>query len=141
MVKIMNTRWHFFLTTILCCFVVQVYAKQPVTITAIKQLKEYESNALLADKKYKGKVIKVRGIVESIENNDATGDPNIIFTATTGYNGVRAEFSKKYLDTLLKIKKGDSVTVTCIGNGSLLGIVDLNCNKENGKQDAGIKNQ
>ena len=102
-------------------------ASKPVTVTAADLIKQFEDNELKADAKYKGKTLKITGIVEGIDTEmfdeedyvlDLTGGGDFEILAVHVYDIPNED--------LASINKGDKVTVTAtFDDGGDLG-VDVN---------------
>jgi hypothetical protein len=92
--------------------------KQPeVTVTAKELQSEYKANEARADARFKGKVIKVSGRVESIDS-DLMDDP-VVHLASGELLGVSLHGLPK--DVAISLNKGDSVTFICVGGGEVVG--------------------
>ena len=95
---------------------------ETIEVTADELLKAYKENELAGDKAYKGKNLIVTGILDSIESG--MGDsPYLTLKAGDEYefNTPQAHFQKSETDSLIELKKGESVTLHCIGNGEIIG--------------------
>ena len=102
-------------------------ASKPVTVTAADLIKQFEDNELKADAKYKGKTLKITGIVEGIDTEmfdeedyvlDLTGGGDFEILAVHVYDIPNED--------LASVNKGDKVTVTAtFDDGGDLG-VDVN---------------
>jgi tRNA_anti-like len=89
----------------------------------------YASNEIAADRKYKGKHLAVSGTVMRV-GLDIFGDPYISLVADAagyGYQTVDGHFSKSGADQLSTFKRGDSVTLTCLGSGMTTLDPTLDC--------------
>lgn len=87
------------------------------TISPAQLYNAYEANTVAADKQFKGKKLKVVGVVSSI-NTDFFGKPYV--TLSTGVNRFAEphfSFSEEDLDSLAKLQKGMKITLLCVGNG------------------------
>src|SRR5690606_30833810 len=86
--------------------------KPDITVKATKILKEFEDNEASADAKYKGKVLKIKGVIEKIDTElfddekysvqVAGGGDFVVFTVNC--NGQSS-------DAVVDLKKGAKVTV------------------------------
>lgn len=92
---------------------------EPEAISAGKLYQEYEANEIAADKKYKGKKMRISGKVESIAK-DILNEPYI-----TLYSGDIAFYVQCYLNDKTQaetLKKGDVVVL----DGEVSGLSVLN---------------
>lgn len=92
---------------------------EPDSIAAAKLYQEYEANEIAADKKYKGKKMRISGKVESI-GKDVLNEPYI-----TLYAGDAAFHVQCYLNDGAQaeiLKKGDTIVL----DGEVSGLSVLN---------------
>jgi hypothetical protein len=98
------------------------------SVSATQLYKEYNSNEILADKKYKNKIIRLYGMVYSV-GADILGSPYIALEVkdqTFGQVQCMFPFSRK--DELLSISKGEDVVIEGVCSGKVLTVVLLkNC--------------
>jgi len=94
-------------------------------ISAYQLFKEYESNEIAADQKYKGKTLAVDGIVKEI-GRDFQGSLYLVLTgADIRIVGVQCYFSDAHTNALAHVKKGQRITVKGKCSGYLLFGADL----------------
>ncbi len=80
-------------------------------ISAYQLFKEYESNVIAADQKYKGKILEVDGIVREI-GKDFQGSLYLVLTgADIQIIGVQCYFSTAHANALALVRKGERITV------------------------------
>lgn len=98
----------------LVIFTSQSTLASPIEITAKQLAREYQRNEARADKKYLDKELLITGMVDSIP------DPlSIILSSGELFSfGIEAEINESELDKLLKLNKGDYISLLCIGDGS-----------------------
>ena len=82
--------------------------------------KAFESNEISAEKKYKGKKVAIEGRIYSIESS-IMGYPEIVFNVAHGINTVRCQFSKKDIDQIADMQKGQHIVVIGKVEGFTLG--------------------
>ncbi|HYW57702.1 MAG TPA: hypothetical protein VE934_12120 [Polaromonas sp.] len=90
-----------------------------INATASEISKAYEENTVSADMTFKGKELKIVGVVSNI-NTDFMGDPYL--TLKGGVNQFMEphfSFSKDAMGELARLKKGSKVTVICTGAGDV----------------------
>ena len=81
--------------------------------------KDYAANEARANSKYKGQILRVGGIVSSVEEREVFGGYTISLRTSNAFAWVYcrtddAEFA-------LEVSKGDRITVEGIGDGAFLG--------------------
>ena len=88
----------------------------------------YKASEVEADAKYKGKIIKVTGVVDSI-GEDTLHHPYIRLTGGGKHQawGVRCAFSKKYEPELAQLTIGQTVTVQGKCDGRLINVLMKDC--------------
>lgn len=89
--------------------------------------KDYESNAINADKKYRGKKLVLTGTIANIDR-DIAQNPYITFNVDE-YGAEQIKMSFNDDDTVAKLKKGQKVTVVgnCSGTFTSSLVVLDNC--------------
>lgn len=80
------------------------------TLTAEQLYREYDSNEVSADAKYKGKVIIVSGTIQAI-GKDIMDDAYIVIGGRGFLDGVQCTFTKGQLSSVARLSKGQRVTV------------------------------
>lgn len=89
---------------------------------------EYQDNAIGADSKYKGKMLKLTGAIDDI-NREIAGNPYINFRVGEQYSfkDIRLTFKKSEEEKVSSFKKGQTITVKGKCSGQLItGTVSLN---------------
>ncbi len=102
-------------------------ASKPVAVTAADLIKQFEDNELQADAKYKGKTLKITGVVEQIDT-EIFDEENYVLDLTGGgdFEILAVHVHDIPTEDLASINKGDKVTVTAsFDDGGDLG-VDVN---------------
>lgn len=96
-----------------------------IASTAQGMQKEYETNEVAADKKFRKKDILLTATVKSIDRGigenyflQLKGGSNIFISP-------RAQMADGYTDYLANLKKGQQVELACIGAGMLIGSATL----------------
>jgi len=99
-----------------------------IEITAPQLYSAYKANQVAADAKYKGVVLNVRGIVDSI-GKDILDTPYITLSSGGAYEiwGVQCMFSKEYEAELARLVKGQGVTVQGRCSGYLINVILRDC--------------
>lgn len=96
-------------------------SQQVIVVSATQMAKDYESNEIAADEKYKGKMIQITGVVDGIEK-DLFDNP--FLSMDTGWSGYFFHCSFEDATQLKKLKKGQKVTV--VGEGDRLSLNFIN---------------
>jgi len=91
---------------------------QITELTAEQLYLAYEASQANADVQFKGEIIKVTGVVESMDK-DAAGTAYIILTSneTNKTQMVKCLFSKGYGGEMMGVTSGDTVIIQGIGFG------------------------
>jgi len=94
-------------------------------LTASELYAEYKANVLRADSRYKGRIVEVTGVIESI-GKEILGRPYITLKIDdSGWGSVQCVFPKSEIDPLIQFSPGQSVKVVGKVLGETLGIVLL----------------
>jgi hypothetical protein len=95
---------------------VEVESKEPVASVSAQELhKEYDTNEVAADEKYKNKVIIVSGVIDSI-GKDIMDEPYVTLR-TKNYGGnvwaadVQCMFPEEYGEKLTSLRKGGNIKI------------------------------
>jgi hypothetical protein len=87
-------------------------AKRAADAISIDQLlADYEANEVAADRKYKGKWLKVRGEVEQIASADLLSDITVTLRPKDGFGMVDCAFRDEFGNRAAKLRKGEAITV------------------------------
>lgn len=94
---------------------------------ASTMLNTYENNEVRADAIYKGKILKVTGIVHSISSD--IRDNAVVHLAPKGdayaINSVDASGDTNFHNQAINLSKGKMITIICIGDGEIIGSPQL----------------
>jgi hypothetical protein len=108
-------------------------------VTAETLYRAYHANEVAANLQYKGKSLRISGVVESI-NVDFEGSPYIKLRVGQ-FNSVNLLFDQDTADQLSKIQKGYFVNdQTCVGKGMHLGTPVVDCRLMTIEKTAPISN-
>lgn len=88
-------------------------------VSAITLFKDYRTNEALADISYKEKNLVINGVVDAFNKNAEA--PSVALSGGGPAKAVQAQFPKNALDKLSTLKRGQKITVTCMGGGMLNG--------------------
>ncbi len=93
-----------------------------ISVTAEDLYKEYEANEIAADRKYKGKSIRVSGTIRDI--GKTLGEPYVNLATGKFSHQVIVYFpDKKYDDQLAQYSTGTNIEVTGTCKGKTLGMI------------------
>ena len=95
-----------------------------VIITASKLYKEYNSNEIAADEKYKGKIIEVTGVIRDI-GNDIMDNAYITLVGDEYFGDIQCYFNEK--SVVAKLSKGKRITVIGSCSGLMMNVQINNC--------------
>lgn len=96
----------------------------PVVVAAKDLVKDYESNEVAADQKYKGKILEVSGKVAGIDSG--IGDAaNVRLVGTNDFNSALASGDDEFTKYAATLSKGVNITLICLSDGEVLGSPSL----------------
>ena len=101
-----------------------------IEISASDLYAAFEENEIAADEKFKGKLIKITGIVNDINSKDTFSSANILLDVddSTIFGCVQCNFNSTNEKALVSVEKGQSVTITgTCGGLSLYNIIVNAC--------------
>lgn len=94
-------------------------------------LAAYKGNEVGADNTYKGKRVKISGVVDDVKKDILD---SLYVTVGTGAQfeipQVQAFFEDEMNDRLAKLQKGQRITVTCDIDGLMMNVIGQNCQLE-----------
>lgn len=91
-----------------------------VKVSADQIRRDYQSNEVTADDRYRGKIIDVTGIVKAVKKS-VLGDPYVALSTSNMFESTDARFSAEDATVLRSFLRGDKVILRCVGNGVALG--------------------
>lgn len=91
----------------------------PIEINAATLAHNYDVNEARADLAYKGKTLKVTGTVTSIDKN-FTDDTIVRMKGLNQFSDVMAIMQPSQLEKAAALKKGQQITVICMGSGMII---------------------
>lgn len=101
-----------------------------ITVSADQLVADYKANEVAADAKYKGNWLYVRGVVAEI-GNDFSDEPYVrIGTGGNEFESIHAKFKKAAAPQLATLRKGQTVTLTCLGKGMIIGSPVMDCTRD-----------
>ena len=106
----------------------EVAAAWTTWVTASDLYREYRSNEVAADEKYKGKILTVTGTVESV-GKDIADTPYVAIKAGDVIGSVQCMFSEQYSSDLASLHKGDEVKIRGKCDGKFGNVILRGCIK------------
>jgi hypothetical protein len=94
--------------------------KAEFTITCAALLSEFDSNEVVANKKYVDKIIEVTGVVAEI-SSDTTGQ-TFILRDTDAMSGVSCSFAKSQSGEIAALKVGETTKIKGLCAGYLMDV-------------------
>lgn len=94
--------------------------KEIFSTTARTLFKNYEDNEVATDEKMKGKLVSVKGVVQSIDK-DFTDSIVIHFRTENEFMPARMEMRDSEKSAVINLKKGQQITVICEDMARLAG--------------------
>ena len=96
-------------------------ARNPtLTVDAVKLWKDYAANEVSADDVYKGKILRVAGVVASVDK-DIMDDIVLHLQSPNEFMNTMATLETSEAGKAASLSKGTTVTVICKGNGRFMG--------------------
>jgi len=89
-------------------------------ITAQQLFSDYESNEVAADEKMRGKLIQVKGTVQSIDK-DFTDSIVVTLRTSNEFMPARMEIGDAQKAQAVALKKGQKITIQCEAMSRLVG--------------------
>lgn len=94
-------------------------------LTANTLAREYEDNEVAADDKYRGKILHVIGVVDSVGKTEFTESPYVKLDSGIFLRDITCSFGKDDMPKLASLKKGQEVIITGRCDGKSFGAVVL----------------
>lgn len=100
-------------------------AKSAIMVSAQQLYAAYHANEISADQSYKGKMLEVTGVVDSIDS-DFNDEPRIALRGESGESFLAFVYAEGIdANTAAALRKGQNVTVVCTGGGEAMGFPTL----------------
>jgi hypothetical protein len=91
----------------------------PVRVDAVSLVKAYRENEVAADGQFRGRVLEVTGKIETISETLGTMRVDL---AGVDYVTVKCQFAEEDRPEIVKLKKGQTVTLAGTGDGMTGGL-------------------
>ncbi len=99
----------------------------PIIVEASALARVYESNELAGDAEFKGKTLRINGVVREV-SKDILGNPFVILEGTkNSYMGVQCSFAESAATLLSRLRKGETTSFDCRVTGKLLHVQTSDC--------------
>jgi hypothetical protein len=95
-------------------------AEPPISVSAVDLARAYERNEAAADAAYKGRLLRVTGVVASIDK-DLFDNTVVQLDGVNTFLGVAAELEESEEEQAIALRKGQTVTVLCRGDSEVIG--------------------
>ncbi len=119
--------WFICFALLIGCGGTKTLDPNPITVEASALAHEYEANELAGDAKFKGKTLRIKGVVREV-SKDILGNPFVILEGTkNGYMGVQCSFAESTAPLLSRLKKGEATSFDCRVTGKLLHVQASTC--------------
>lgn len=94
------------------------------TVSASMLISEYKNNEVKANKKYRGKPVRIKSVVSTIRE-DFTGKPYVVINGKNQFESVHLSFDKDN-EIVSELSKGEKIDFICYGKGMIINtpIVD-----------------
>jgi hypothetical protein len=100
-------------------------SQPPVMVSAMELVNAYSSNQVSADNTYKGNLIEVNGIIDTI-GKDILNNPYVALQGSfQGGNDVQCGFDQSQENDLATLQAGERATLEGTGNGYSIGDPEL----------------
>lgn len=101
--------------------------EKPIAVKSEKLHRDYDDNEASADEKYKGRLLLVEGVIQSIDK-DMFDNTILILSGGGAFAGVHAKLTEAEAPKARTVKKRQRIEVECRGGGRVLNSAMLdNC--------------
>ena len=99
-----------------------------MTVSAQQLASAYKDNEVAGDERYKGKIIAVTGVVDSI-GKDILDTPYVVLSSGERFSitGVQCMFGDEHKSQLAALSKGQTVTIVGECEGKMMNVLLKNC--------------
>ncbi len=83
-----------------------------IRISAAQIVSDYEANEVAADGKYKGKILEIKGVIDSI-SKDMLNNPQVVLSSgnTRTFRSVQCSFTSDQQNALAALTKGSQIAI------------------------------
>ena len=97
-----------------------------ITVSARQLYADYEANGVAADEKYKGKVLQVTGVVNTIDR-DIMDKIYVTLKGNQYFGDIQCFFAESHIGTASQLSKGQTITVKGKCDGKLMNVMLKGC--------------
>lgn len=97
-----------------------------IEISASQLYEDYESNGVAADQKYKGKVLRVSGVVDNIDR-DIMDKIYVTLKGGEYIGDIQCFFAEDHVNKAANLSKGQRITVKGKCDGKLMNVMLKGC--------------
>jgi hypothetical protein len=97
-----------------------------ITVSARQLYADYEANGVAADAKYKGKVLQVTGVVNTIDR-DIMDKIYVTLKGDQYFGDIQCFFAESHIGTASQLSKGQTITVKGKCDGKLMNVMLKGC--------------
>jgi hypothetical protein len=97
-----------------------------ITVSARQLYADYEANGVAADAKYKGKVLQVTGVVNTIDR-DIMDKIYVTLKGNQYFGDIQCFFAESHIGTASQLSKGQTITVKGKCDGKLMNVMLKGC--------------
>lgn len=100
-----------------------------ISVSARELYADYEANGVAADEKYKGKVLRVTGVVNNIDR-DVLDKIYVTLSGNDYYGDIQCFFAENHVQTAAQLSKGQTITVKGKCDGKMMNVLLRGCTFE-----------
>ena len=109
---------------------IEIASETPAIEVSAKQLyADYEANGVAADEKYKGKVLRVTGRVNSIDR-DIMDEIYVTLQGDEYFGDVQCFFAESHVKEAVQLSKGQTISVKGKCDGKMMNVLLRGCTIE-----------
>ena len=97
-----------------------------ITVSARQLYADYEANGVAVDGKYKGKVLQVTGVVNTIDR-DIMDKIYVTLKGNQYFGDIQCFFAESHIGTASQLSKGQTITVKGKCDGKLMNVMLKGC--------------
>jgi hypothetical protein len=98
--------------------------EKPVVVRATELFDDYHRNEVAADERYKGKLVRVVGVVQSLDK-DAFDNIVVRLQTSNQFQSVMASMKDAEKSKVASMTKGQAASLECRGRGMVIGSPSL----------------
>jgi hypothetical protein len=99
--------------------VMGLFAQSIPTYTAREYYDLWQGNKLKAEQLYKGKQMRITGVVLKVDRELFSEEPYIVLDIQSLFGGLACEFPESAINSIANLEKGQTVTITGYAENSV----------------------